>query len=216
MKAKSFYKNNKHNNMNPKEKENNQEEELKTQATPNECDEETVGQETSQENEAPLTEEEKLAQELEKANEQIEEQKDKYLRLSAEFDNYRKRTMKEKAELILNGGEKSISSILPIVDDFERALKNMETATDVAAVKEGVELIYNKFMSVLGQNGVKVIETKEQPLDTDYHEAIAVIPAPNEALKGKILDCVQTGYILNDKVIRHAKVVVGEIGRAHV
>lgn len=210
MKAKSFYKNNKHNNMNPKEKENNQEEELKTQATPNECDEETVGQETSQENEAPLTEEEKLAQELEKANEQIEEQKDKYLRLSAEFDNYRKRTTKEKAELILNGGEKSISSILPIVDDFERALKNMETATDVAAVKEGVELIYNKFMSVLGQNGVKVIETKEQPLDTDYHEAIAVIPAPNEALKGKILDCVQTGYILNDKVIRHAKVVVGE------
>lgn len=210
MKAKSFYKNNKHNNMNPKEKENNQEEELKTQATPNECDEETVGQETSQENEAPLTEEEKLAQELEKANEQIEEQNDKYLRLSAEFDNYRKRTMKEKAELILNGGEKSISSILPIVDDFERALKNMETATDVAAVKEGVELIYNKFMSVLGQNGVKVIETKEQPLDTDYHEAIAVIPAPNEALKGKILDCVQTGYILNDKVIRHAKVVVGE------
>ena len=210
MKAKSFYKNNKHNNMNPKEKENNQEEELKTQATPNECDEETVGQETSQENEAPLTEEEKLAQELEKANEQIEEQKDKYLRLSAAFDNYRKRTMKEKAELILNGGEKSISSILPIVDDFERALKNMETATDVAAVKEGVELIYNKFMSVLGQNGVKVIETKEQPLDTDYHEAIAVIPAPNEALKGKILDCVQTGYILNDKVIRHAKVVVGE------
>lgn len=210
MKAKSFYKNNKHNNMNPKEKENNQEEELKTQATPNECDEETVGQETSQENEAPLTEEEKLAQELEKANEQIEEQKDKYLRLSAEFDNYRKRTMKEKAELILNGGEKSISSILPIVDDFERALKNMKTATDVAAVKEGVELIYNKFMSVLGQNGVKVIETKEQPLDTDYHEAIAVIPAPNEALKGKILDCVQTGYILNDKVIRHAKVVVGE------
>lgn len=210
MKAKSFYKNNKHNNMNPKEKENNQEEELKTQATPNECDEETVGQVTSQENEAPLTEEEKLAQELEKANEQIEEQKDKYLRLSAEFDNYRKRTMKEKAELILNGGEKSISSILPIVDDFERALKNMETATDVAAVKEGVELIYNKFMSVLGQNGVKVIETKEQPLDTDYHEAIAVIPAPNEALKGKILDCVQTGYILNDKVIRHAKVVVGE------
>ena len=210
MKAKSFYKNNKHNNMNPKEKENNQEEELKTQATPTDCDEETVGQETSQENEAPLTEEEKLAQELEKANEQIEEQKDKYLRLSAEFDNYRKRTMKEKAELILNGGEKSISSILPIVDDFERALKNMETATDVAAVKEGVELIYNKFMSVLGQNGVKVIETKEQPLDTDYHEAIAVIPAPNEALKGKILDCVQTGYILNDKVIRHAKVVVGE------
>lgn len=217
MKVKSFYKNKfyknkKHNNMNPKEKENTQEEELKTQTAPNESDEETAGQEASAENknEAPLTEEERLAQELEKAQQELEEQKDKNLRLYAEFDNYRKRTMKEKAELILNGGEKSISSILPIVDDFERALKNMETATDVAAVKEGVELIYNKFMSVLGQNGVKVIETKEQPLDTDYHEAIAVIPAPNEALKGKILDCVQTGYILNDKVIRHAKVVVGE------
>ncbi len=210
MKEKAFYKNNKHNNMNPKEKENNQEEELKAQSAPKGGDEETAGQEASQENEAPLTEEEKLAQELEKAKEQIEEQKDKYLRLSAEFDNYRKRTMKEKAELILNGGEKSISSILPIVDDFERALKNMETATDVAAVKEGVELIYNKFMAILGQNGVKVIETKEQPLDTDYHEAIAVIPAPNETLKGKILDCVQNGYVLNDKVIRHAKVVVGE------
>ena len=119
-------------------------------------------------------------------------------------------TMKEKAELILNGGEKSLSSILPVVDDFERAIKTMETATDVNAVKEGVELIYNKFMAVLAQNGVKVIETKDQPLDTDYHEAIAVIPAPSEAQKGKILDCVQTGYTLNDKVLRHAKVVVGE------
>lgn len=210
MKTNSFYKNNKNKNMNSKEKENNQEEELKAQAAQNEGGEEATDQEATQENEAPLTEEEKLAQELEKANEQIEEQKDKYLRLSAEFDNYRKRTIKEKAELILNGGEKSISSILPIVDDFERAIKNMETATDVAAVKEGVELIYNKFLSVLGQNGVKVIETKEKPLDTDFHEAIAVIPAPDEALKGKIIDCVQTGYTLNDKVIRHAKVVVGE------
>lgn len=196
--------------MDSKEKEINQEEELKVQETPNEGNEENVETEAPQENEAPQTEEERLAQELEKANRQIEEQKDKYLRLSAEFDNYRKRTMKEKAELILNGGEKSISSILPIVDDFERALKNMETASDVAAVKEGVELIYNKFMTVLGQNGVKVIETKEKPLDTDYHEAIAVIPAPTEELKGKILDCVQTGYMLNEKVIRHAKVVVGE------
>ena len=196
MKAKSLYKNNKHNNMDSKEKENINEEELKAQDAQDETCEET----TEKEEEVALTEEEKLAQELEKANAEIEDQK----------DNYRKRTMKEKAELILNGGEKSISSILPIVDDFERALKNMETATDVAAVKEGVELIYNKFMTVLGQNGVKVIETKEQPLDTDYHEAIAVIPAPDEALKGKILDCVQTGYTLNDKVIRHAKVVVGE------
>lgn len=173
--------------------------------------EETVAQEeTAQQEETTLTAEEKLTKELEAAQAEIEDHKDKYLRLSAEFDNYRKRTMKEKAELILNGGEKSISSILPIVDDFERALQNMQNATDVAAVREGVELIYNKFMNVLGQNGVKVIETKELPLDTDFHEAVAMIPAPSEELKGKIIDCVQTGYILNEKVIRHAKVVVGE------
>ena len=192
-------------------KKNNEEELLK--AAQNEAEatagQEQENQETTQE-EAPVSEAEKQEQELEKAQAALEEQKDKYLRLSAEFDNYRKRTMKEKAELILNGGEKTITSILPIVDDFERALKNMETATDVAAIREGVELIYNKFMSVLGQNGVKVIETKEQALNTDFHEAIAVIPAPQEELKGKILDCVQTGYTLNDKVIRHAKVVVGE------
>lgn len=196
--------------MNPKEKENIQEEELQQQAAADKGAEEQTNGNATEKEELPVSEEEKLTQELEAANKLIEEQKDKYLRLSAEFDNYRKRTMKEKAELILNGGEKSISSILPIVDDFERALKNMETATDVAAVREGVELIYNKFMTVLGQNGVKVIETKGKPLDTDYHEAIAVIPAPEEELKGKILDCVQTGYILNEKVIRHAKVVVGE------
>lgn len=192
-------------------KKNNEEELLK--AAQNEAEatagQEQENQETTQE-EAPAEEAEKQEQELEKAQAALEEQKDKYLRLSAEFDNYRKRTMKEKAELILNGGEKTITSILPVVDDFERALKNMESATDVAAIREGVELIYNKFMSVLGQNGVKVIETKEQALNTDFHEAIAVIPAPQEELKGKILDCVQTGYTLNDKVIRHAKVVVGE------
>ena len=210
MKTNPFYKNNKNRNMDPKEKENINEEELMSEATQDEAAENEEIQEEDVQDSAAPTEEEKLAQELEEANKVIEEQKDKYLRLSAEFDNYRKRTMKEKAELILNGAEKAISSILPIVDDFERALKNMETATDVAAVKEGVELIYNKFMSVLGQDGVKVIETKEKPLDTDFHEAIAVIPAPDKSLKGKILDCVQTGYTLNDKVIRHAKVVVGE------
>lgn len=210
MKTNPFYKYNKNKNMDPKEKENINEEELMSEATQDEAAEnEEIQEEDAQDSAAPA-EEEKLAQELEEANKVIEEQKDKYLRLSAEFDNYRKRTMKEKAELILNGAEKTISSILPIVDDFERALKNMETATDVAAVKEGVELIYNKFMSVLGQDGVKVIETKDKPLDTDFHEAIAVIPAPDKSLKGKILDCVQTGYTLNDKVIRHAKVVVGE------
>ena len=193
--------------MDPKEKKV-KEEELNVEETQNHAEEQPQNEQA--EDATPLTHEEELDKALVKALEEIEEQKDKYLRLSAEFDNYRKRTMKEKAELILNGGEKSLSSILPVVDDFERAIKTMETATDVNAVKEGVELIYNKFMAVLAQNGVKVIETKDQPLDTDYHEAIAVIPAPSEAQKGKILDCVQTGYTLNDKVLRHAKVVVGE------
>lgn len=193
--------------MDPKEKKV-KEEELNVEETHNPA--EGQPQNEQAEGTAPLTHEEELEKELEKAQEALEEQKDKYLRLSAEFDNYRKRTLKEKAELILNGGEKSLGSILPVVDDFERAIRTMETATDVNAVKEGVELIYNKFMAVLAQNGVKVIETKDQPLDTDFHEAIAVIPAPSEAQKGKILDCVQTGYTLNDKVLRHAKVVVGE------
>ncbi len=193
--------------MDPKEKEK-MAEELNVEETKDTAEEQP--QNDQAEEAAPLTHEEQLEKELEDAQAVIEEQKDKYLRLSAEFDNYRKRTMKEKAELILNGGEKSISSILPVIDDFERAIKTMETAKDVKAVKEGVELIYNKFMATLAQNGVKVIEMKDQPLDTDYHEAIAVIPAPSEEQKGKILDCVQTGYTLNDKVIRHAKVVVGE------
>ena len=192
--------------MDPKEKKV-KEDELNVEEIQNTAEQ---PQNEQAEDAAPLTPEEKLEKELDEANATIEEQKDKYLRLSAEFDNYRKRTIKEKAELILNGGEKSISSILPVIDDFERAIKTMETAKDVKAVKEGVELIYNKFMAALGQNGVKVIETINQPLDTDYHEAIAVIPAPTKEQKGKILDCVQTGYTLNDKVIRHAKVVVGE------
>ena len=177
--------------MDPKEKKV-KEEELNVEETLNNAEEQP--QDEQAENAVPMTHEEELEKELETAQETIEEQKDKYLRLSAEFDNYRKR----------------LSSILPVVDDFERAIKTMETATDVQAVKEGVELIYNKFMATLAQNGVKVIETKDQPLNTDYHEAIAVIPAPSEAQKGKILDCVQTGYTLNDKVLRHAKVVVGE------
>ena len=195
-------------NMNPTEKNQPQDEEvLRNQEK---AEEAVLDEETQKEAAEELSAEEKVNKDLADAQKTIEEQHDKYLRLSAEFDNYRKRTMKEKAELILNGGEKSISSILPVIDDFERAIKTMETAKDVKAVKEGVELIYNKFMAVMAQNGVKVIETKDQPLDTDYHEAIAVIPAPSEEQKGKILDCVQTGYTLNDKVIRHAKVVVGE------
>lgn len=208
MKLNPFNKNKKTINMDSKEEKVKLEEELNVEDTQNTAEEQP--QDEQVEETAPLTKEEELEKELEGAKAEIEEQKDKYLRLSAEFDNYRKRTLKEKAELILNGGEKSISSILPIIDDLERAISTMEKATDVTAVKEGVELIYNKFISILGHNGVKVIETKDQPLDTDYHEAIAVVPAPTEEQKGKILDCVQTGYLLNEKVIRHAKVVVGE------
>lgn len=167
-------------------------------------------QQKAEEPEKELTPEEKLQAEVEKLQAQQEEMKDKYLRLSAEFDNYRKRTMKEKAELILNGGEKAFKAILPVIDDMERALATMQKATDVDAVKEGVDLIYNKFIQILGQNGVHAIDTKEKELDTDFHDAIAIIDAPSEELKGKILDCVETGYTLNDKVIRHAKVVVGK------
>lgn len=188
-------------------------EELKDQTTSdmNEMTEDThTTPEQEVEDKSPLTKEQELEKNIEELNTQIQEEKDKYLRLFAEFDNYRKRTMKEKAELILNGGEKSITSLLPVVDDLERAIKTTEVANDVSAIKEGIELIYNKFISILSQNGVKVIETMEQSLDTDFHEAIAVIPAPAEELKGKILDTVQTGYIMNEKVIRHAKVVVGE------
>ncbi|NCC09505.1 MAG: nucleotide exchange factor GrpE [Bacteroidia bacterium] len=193
--------------MNSNEKKE-REEEVKVEETQPLSEEQTNNE--TQEELVPLTEEEQLRKELEEAQAVIEEQKDKYLRLSAEFDNFRKRTMKEKAELILNGGEKTITSILPVIDDLERALETMQKATDVEAVREGIELIFNKFIGTLGQNGVAQIKTKELPLNTDFHEAIAVIPAPTEELKGKILDCVQTGYTLNEKVIRHAKVVVGE------
>ena len=202
--------------MDNKEKENKKKEEVKPQATTESCkdtekQENLSAQEEENEKEKESTPHKNdLEDELKQAQEQLEEQKDKYLRLSAEFDNYRKRTMKEKAELILNGGEKTISSILPVIDDLERALQNMEKTTDIDSIKKGVELIYNKFITVLKQNGVAIIETKGQPLDTDFHEAIAVVPAPDEEQKGKILDCVQTGYTLNEKVIRHAKVVVGE------
>lgn len=209
MKLNPFNKNKKDKDMNPKEKEIEKEKELNAQTAENIAEDQLQNEEQAEEA-TPLTKEEELERQLEDANATIEDQKDKYLRLAAEFDNYRRRTIKEKAELILNGGEKSINSILPVVDDLERAISIMEKATDVQAVKDGVELIYNKFIAILGQNGVKVIEAKDKPLDTDYHEAIAVVPAPSEEQKGKILDCVQTGYTLNDKVLRHAKVVVGE------
>ena len=156
------------------------------------------------------SEEERVQRELNEANEKIATLEDKYLRQVAEFDNYRKRTLKEKAELIKNGGERAIESILPVLDDFERALANMAKDENAQEILTGVELIYNKFMGILKQNGLQKIETEGQEFNTDYHEAIAMVPTPDEALKGKVLDCVQTGYMLNDKVIRHAKVAVGE------
>ncbi|MDD4608595.1 MAG: nucleotide exchange factor GrpE [Bacteroidaceae bacterium] len=140
----------------------------------------------------------------------IEDLKDKHLRLSAEFDNYRKRTFKEKADIIRNGGEKVITSLLPVLDDMERALENMEKAKDVDSLLEGIQLIYQKYMKALNENGVKQVETKNNKFDTDYHEAIAMVPAPEGVEKGVIVDCVQNGYTLNEKVIRHAKVVVAQ------
>lgn len=166
-----------------------QEEEMTEKDTPNVQDEQTV----SAENEA-----------------EADNVTDSYLRLMAEFDNYRKRTLREKADLIKTGGESVITNLLPVIDDFERALTTIKGAEDVKAVAEGVELIYNKLMSFLAQQGVKPIDPLNQPFDTETSDAVAIIPAPGEDQKGKVLDCVQTGYTLHDKVIRHAKVVVGE------
>ena len=154
--------------------------------------------------------EEELQKQLDEANDRVAVLEDKYLRQVAEFDNYRKRTMKEKAELIKNGGERAIESILPVLDDFERALANMAKDENAAEIMTGVELIYNKFVGILKQNGLQKIETDGAEFNTDFHEAIAMVPTPDESMKGKVLDCVQAGYTLNDTVIRHAKVAVGE------
>ncbi len=135
---------------------------------------------------------------------------DTHLRLMAEFDNYRKRMMRERADLIKNASERVVVDLLPIVDDFERSLKSMETASDVAAVSEGVNLIYQKILTLLKQQGVSVVETENQPFNEEIHEAVTTIPAPSEELKGKIVDCVQKGYQMNEKVIRFPKVVVGK------
>ncbi|WP_455540816.1 nucleotide exchange factor GrpE [Prevotella fusca] len=142
------------------------------------------------------------------AQTEAEQWKDKYIRLAAEFDNYKKRTLKEKSELILNGSEKSISAILPILDDFERA--TADKTEDPQAIKEGYELIFKKFLKTLESLGVKKIETDDADFNVDYHEAIAMVPGMGDDKKGKVIDCVQTGYTLNDKVIRHAKVAVGQ------
>ncbi len=144
------------------------------------------------------------------AEAQIAELKDKYLRSVAEFDNYRKRTLKEKAELILNGSEKTVLAMLPVIDDMERALENGAKTEDPAVLREGMELIYHKCMKAMESLGVKKIETQDADFDTDIHEAVAMVPGMGDDKKGKVIDCMQTGYQLNDKVIRHAKVAVGQ------
>ena len=158
-----------------------------------------------------LNENDKLKQELDDTKAALEKEKKEYLFLMADFDNYRKRVLKEKQELIMNGAEKALSGLLPVVDDFERGLKASENVEDAKAVREGMELIYQKFVKYLADNGVKAMDTAPGvDFDTDLHDAITTIPAPAPELKGKIVDTTQKGYMLNDKVLRHAKVVVGE------
>jgi molecular chaperone GrpE len=152
----------------------------------------------------------KAEEQLEKAEADIVELKDRHIRLQAEFDNYRKRTLKERMELLKTASESVLVNILPVIDDFDRAMQTLDSVEEQSPVKDGVKLIYNKFQELLKQNGVKEIEAKEQDFNTDLHEAITTFPAPTEALKGKIIDVVQKGYYLNDKVIRHSKVVIGE------
>lgn len=166
----------------------------------------TEVQDQSADETAEKTDAEKLAE----AEEEIARLKDRYLRQAAEFDNFRKRTLKEKSELLLNGGEKVIASLLPVLDDLERAMDNMEKSSDVETLREGVELIVSKLEKTLATHGLKKIETEGKDFDTDFHEAVALVPADEEAKKNKIIDCVQPGYMLNEKVIRHSKVVVGQ------
>ena len=147
---------------------------------------------------------------LEQAQDEIAELKDKYLRSVAEFDNYRKRTLKERAELILNGGEKVLTAILPVVDDMERAIENGAKTDDPQVLREGMEIIYHKLLKVIETQGVTVIDTNDADFDTDIHEAVAMVPGMGDDKKGKVIDCLQKGYKLNDKVIRHAKVAVGQ------
>ncbi len=178
-----------------------QEEAQQTSATTNQ--EVSSSDELAEGSASEPTTEERLQSELDKL-------KDTHLRLVAEYDNYRKRTLKEKSELIRSGGEKALTDLLPVVDDLDIALVNLDKATDLDALKEGMHLIYSKFVDYLSRQGVTVIETAEQPFDDELHEAIATFPAPEEALKGKIIDCVKKGYRLHDKVLRHASVVVGQ------
>ncbi|MDD3310418.1 MAG: nucleotide exchange factor GrpE [Dysgonamonadaceae bacterium] len=155
-------------------------------------------------------EDDSLSKELNELKEKHNELNGSFLRLHAEFDNYRKRTLKEKAELIKNGGERVLIEIIPLVDDLERALEQVHLADDKDAFLEGLDLIYNKFENFLNQQGIKEIETTGETFDPERFEAVSLVPAPTEDLKGKVIDCIQKGYMLNDKVIRFPKVIVGE------
>lgn len=175
---------------------NTENEEVKNEEQASECSTDEVKEEDS-------------VDPLEAAQEENAKLRDQLLRTIAEFENYKKRTLKEKAELILNGGEKTITAILPVLDDFERALADTHT-DDSSAIREGMELIFKKFIKTLEGLGVHKIETEDKDFDVDFHEAIAMVPGMGDEKKGKVIDCVQTGYTLNDKVIRHAKVAVGQ------
>ena len=184
------------------EKDTLNKESLNAEETTNTADSQNECNETTSQGESVET--------VETLKAELEALKDKYLRTVAEFDNYKKRTLKEKTELILNGSEKTVTTFLPILDDMERAIANAGKSTDITAVEEGWELIYNKFIKQLDSIGVKKIETNDADFDVDYHEAVAMVPGMGDDKKGKVIDCVQTGYTLNDKVIRHAKVAVGQ------
>ena len=184
------------------EKETLDKESLNAEETTNTADSQNECNETTSQGESVET--------VDTLKAELEALKDKYLRTVAEFDNYKKRTLKENTELILNGSEKTVTTFLPILDDMERAIANAGKSTDITAVEEGWELIYNKFIKQLDSIGVKKIETNDADFDVDYHEAVAMVPGMGDDKKGKVIDCVQTGYTLNDKVIRHAKVAVGQ------
>jgi molecular chaperone GrpE len=172
--------------------------------------EETVHKDEVQNKRSRKLKKDKTTELIETLENSLAQKNDQYLRLHAEFDNYRKRTLREKMELTKSAGESLLINILPVIDDFERALKAMETATDITPVKEGIDLIYKRFADFIRMNGIKEIDAKEKDFDTDLHEAITKIPSPTEELKGKVVDVIQKGYTLNDKVIRFAKVVIGE------
>ena len=187
-----------------------EDEETKKEAPVNDADKEAE-ENVSEKAGADTQEEEQEEQDsLEKAQKEIEELKTQLLYKAAEFDNYRKRTLKERAELILNGGEKFITAVLPIIDDMERAIDNGEKTDDPEVLREGMILIHQKFMKTLEAQGVTKIDTENADFDTDVHEAVAMVPGMGDDKKGKVIDCLQQGYKLNDKVIRHAKVAVGQ------